>query len=84
MHNDWNICAKSEILTISGLGVRQGCGKVTKMIPFCHKIRHTKTINTKIFCELSKPFLLRIRGSFYGNPTRKKKVRGKKYFTSIP
>ena len=49
-------------------------------------MRHIKTINlthTKIF-DLLKPFLLRIRDSFYGNPTRNKKVRGKKYFTRIP
>ena len=43
MHNDWNICAKSEIFR--SLEVWQGCGKVTKMTPFCHKIRHIKTIN---------------------------------------
>ena len=35
------------------------------------------SLNTKIFCELLKPFLLRIGDSFYGNPTRNKKVRGK-------
>ena len=66
-HNYWNICAKSEIFTISGLGVWQGCGKVTKITPFCHKMRRIKILD-----------------SFYGNPTRNKKVRGKKYFNRIP
>ena len=69
---------------LSGLGVRQGCGKVTKMTRFCHKMRHIKPINTEIFCELLKPFLLIIHETFYGNPTRNKKFRRKKYFTRIP
>ena len=45
-----------------------------------------KTIdyNIKIVCELLKPFPLRIHDSFYENPTRNKKVRGRKYFTRIP
>ena len=34
-------------------------------------------LNTKIFCEQLKPFLLRIRAKFYDIPTRNKKVRGK-------
>ena len=37
-----------------------------------------------MFCQLLKPFLLRIRDYFYGDPTRNKKVRGEKYFTRIP
>ena len=57
--------------------IQQGCGKVTKKTPFCHKMRHIKTTNTKKFCKLLKHFLLRIRDNFYGNPTRNKKVRGK-------
>ena len=50
---------------LSGLGVRQGCGKVTKMTRFCHKMRHIKPINTEIFCELLKPFLLIIHETFF-------------------
>ena len=42
----------------------------------CHK-----TINTKIFRESLKHFLLRIRDNFYGNPTRNKKC--KKYRQKI-
>ena len=59
--------------------------KVTKMTHFCHQMRHIKIINLtqKYFVELLKTFLLRIRDNFYGNPTRNKKVRGKKYFTQI-
>ena len=42
------------------------------MTPFGHKMVHIKTINltqkySKIFCELLKPFLLRIPDNFYGN-----------------
>ena len=70
---------------MSGLEfIQQGCGKVAKMTPFCHKMRDIKVIDTKIFCEPLKYFLLRIREIFYGNPIRNKKVRGKKYFTRIP
>ena len=57
--------------------IQQSCGKVTKMNLFCHKMRHIKTINTKIFCESLNHFMLRIRDSFYGNPTRNKKFRDK-------
>ena len=34
-----------KVKSVTYLGVRQGCWKATKMTPFCHKIRHTKTIN---------------------------------------
>ena len=46
------------------------------MTPFHHKIHHIKTIllNTKIFCEQLKSFLLRIRVKFYKTLTRNKKV----------
>ena len=46
------------------------------MTAFCHKMHHIKSIllNTKIFCELLKPFLLRICVNFYGTPTKNKKV----------
>ena len=40
-------------------------------------MRHIKTINAKIFCESLNHFMLRIRDSFYGNPTRNKKFRDK-------
>ena len=56
---------------ISGLGnyIQKDYGKVIKMTPFCHKMYHIKTtlLNTKIFCEQLKPFLLR-------SPTKNKKV----------
>ena len=56
---------------ISGLGnyIQKDYGKVIKMTPFCHKMYNIKTIllNTKIFCEQLKPFLL-------GSPTKNKKV----------
>ena len=55
------------------------------MTPFCHQMRHIKIINLtqKYFAELLKTFLLRIFDNFSGNPTRNKKVQGKKHFTRI-
>ena len=84
-HNNWNVFSKSEIFNISGLGgYSTGCRTVIKMIPFYHKMRHSKTINTKLFSKSIKHFLYRIFDNFYGNLTRNKKVRGKKYSTRIP
>ena len=55
---------------------QKGCGKVIKMTLFHHKLHRIKImlLNTKLFCEYLKPFLLRIRTNFYGTPTRNKKV----------
>ena len=47
------------------------------MNPFRRKMHHIKTtlLNTKMFVEYLKPFLLRIRANFYGTPARNNKVK---------
>ena len=80
-HNDWNASAKKNYYQIRlRSNIKTGYGKVIKVTPFRHIMNHIKTmlLNTKIFCDKLKLYILRICDNFYRNPIRNKKVKDKK------